>query len=70
MRRTQHPTARRVPLDLRRGTCRVVGVATIRETIMAKGQQKSAREKKKPKKEKQEGGMKSESSYKQAFGKK
>lgn len=36
---------------------------------MAKGQQKSAREKKKPKKEKQEG-MKSGSSYKQAFGKK
>jgi|Tabmets4t2r2_1033128.scaffolds.fasta_scaffold892079_2 hypothetical protein len=35
---------------------------------MAKGQQKSAREKKKPKKEKQEG-MKSESSYKQSFKK-
>jgi len=38
------------------------------EIIMAKGQQKSAREKKKPKKEKQEG-MKGESSYKQNFKK-
>ena len=36
---------------------------------MAKGQQKTTREKKKPKKEKQEG-LKNESSYKQSFGKK
>ena len=36
---------------------------------MAKGQQKSAREKKKPKKKAEEG-MKMESSYKQQFGKK
>jgi hypothetical protein len=35
---------------------------------MAKGQQKTTREKKKPKKEKQQG-MKSESSYKQNFKK-
>jgi hypothetical protein len=36
---------------------------------MAKGQQKTTREKKKPKKENKEG-VKSESSYKQSFGKK
>jgi hypothetical protein len=36
---------------------------------MAKGEQKSTREKKKPKK-KAEAGVKSESSYKQSFGKK
>ncbi len=36
---------------------------------MAKGQQKTTREKKKPKKDKQEGSMKAESSYKQNFKK-
>ena len=37
---------------------------------MAKGQQKSAREKKKPKKKAETAGVKSASSYKQEFGKK
>jgi hypothetical protein len=57
-----------VALDLGRGTCRVIGVQQSRETAMAKGQQKTTREKKKPKKEKQEG-LKNESSYKQQFKK-
>ena len=68
MRPAQLPTPSRVPLDRRNGACTVIAVATTLETVMAKGQQKSAREKKKPKKEKQQG-MKSESSYKQNFKK-
>jgi len=41
----------------------------LTESEMAKGQQKSSREKKKPKKKAEEG-LKQESSYKQSFGKK
>ena len=41
----------------------------LTESEMAKGQQKSSREKKKPKKKAEEG-LKQESSYKQNFGKK
>ena len=69
MRRTQHPTVSRVPLGALRQDVYICGGPTFRETVMAKGQQKSAREKKKPKKDKQEGSMKSESSYKQNFKK-
>jgi hypothetical protein len=68
MRGTQHPTGSRVALDLRRGTCTFIAVQQFREPIMAKGQQKTTREKKKPKKESKDG-VKSESSYKQNFKK-
>ena len=68
MRGTQHPTFGRVALDLCFQPCRVIRVETILESIMAKGQQKTTREKKKPK-AKAEAVAKQESSYKQNFKK-
>ncbi len=68
MRRAQLPTPSRVPLDRRNGLCTLIAVATTLETIMAKGQQKTTREKKKPKKDAKDS-AKSESSYKQNFKK-
>jgi hypothetical protein len=69
MRGTQHPTGSRVGTGPSARDVYIYCGSTILESIMAKGQQKTTREKKKPKKESKDG-VKSESSYKQNFGKK